>query len=461
MGIIPIILLTLIGLGILAAARFPKAEQTSPVALIGLAFWVGVVASTIALIIPAVLTGRFFFIIFYLLLAVSVALIAIFRSHLLALFEFKNFNRPNRNQILILICVIPFVALMAFNVLEGIKVGTSYGFSAFDTIGNFAMKAKLWHETGQLRPDQLRDPEFLMYKRSYPPIVPAMEMLWARVLGEWNDVAMKWFFLWCWVSAGTLIYGLIRQRTSALGAAIGACFWFSIPMKIAYAFGGAISGYADVPLALAFLAAVFVLQTCRQSKQWGVIALMAVMAGCVFWVKKEGLPFAALLIAWMVWARIAWQTIAATLGIWSALFIIYKLTIWGIPTPFEDDMGFNHAPEEFKKRLTEIWKLIGAELSNDSHWGKKLWWVLGFAWIFKLAAKPWRQWLSMELFLFWAMAAVYIAVLILTHYPFHMNLDWVFERLFVHILPLLIVATFSHFDLSAPASIDQTADKPA
>lgn len=450
MGFIPIILLTIIGLGLLAAVKPPDDQKPAPLAVLAMAFWIGVVAATVLIIVPAAVTGRMFFVLIYVLLAAAVALLVRFRKNAAWLLGAEALPTQSRAHVLMLLVCIPFVAIMAMNIVEGFSIGTSYGLAAFDPIGNFALKARLWYETRLLKPDALLDPEFLMYKRSYPPVVPMMEGVWAYVLGGWDDQPMKWFFLWCWASAGALIYGLLRTRTSILGSVVGMGFWFSLPVSLAYAFGGAISGYGDIPLALGIVAALFVAQTFHRDKRWPAIILMALVMGGVFWVKKEGLPFAAGLMVWLIWRRTAWRTLAATAGVWLLLYAVYKATVLGVPTPFEDDMGVNHSLSELQSRFRDIWGLLVAEMDQEERWGKNLWLIAGLAWFYKFIAVPWRQWFPKELFLFGFMASVYIVVLMLTYYPFEFNLDKLFERLFLHIAPLLIVATFANFDVQVP-----------
>src|SRR5690606_6871088 len=100
----------------------------------------------------------------------------------------------------------------------------------------------------------LLDPEFVMYHRRYPPAVPVAEMTWSFVLGGWDDVKLKWFFLLSWLGLCGAMYALLRRRNDWLIALAGVALWVALPYHLRELHGGVTDAYPEALLQLALVA---------------------------------------------------------------------------------------------------------------------------------------------------------------------------------------------------------------
>lgn len=459
MGILPIIIFLIIGAGILAALK-PPARTLHPAGWIALAWWLGLLATTNVVMAAAVMTERMHFWLMWVMLAVGIGLL-IWKGRALA-HEFKaalSDNSPHHHPVepwfktAVFALSVIVAILAARNVYYVANVGTSFPLVTFDAINNFGHKAQMWYETGDLQPAPLRDAEYIMYKRKYPPVVSMGEALWAYALGGWDGQRVKWMFAACWLSVGALVWAALRRRGNALTAWLGAGLWLCVPMNLTYFFGGAISGFADVPQAMAFVAAAAVAGELigggdkdKRRDDWGAVILAGLLLAGAFWIKKEGLVFWAAMMGILLVRRAGLARLGAMAGIAAALYAINALATRGLPDFLEKDITLDLPWVEIWGRVKLYPALLAEELDRGNNWGGELWAIYGAVWLYKFWHVPARRWVTRELAVFAAMAAVFSAILILTIHSYGRNFDWAFERLFIQILPLLIVATFSDFD---------------
>lgn len=458
MGVLPVILFIVIGTGVMAGLRAP-ARTLHPVGWVALAWWLGLLTTVAVLMAAAVATGRMHFWLLWVMLAAGVGMLAwkgkaLYKEFNEALHSHATHHRPEpwfKTAVLVLSVVVAILA--ARNVYYVVSVGASYPLVSFDAINNFAHKAQMWYATGDLQPEPLRDPEYLMYKRRYPPVISAGEALWAYALGGWDGQRVKWMFLACWLSVGALAWAALRRRGNALTAWLGAGLWLCVPMNLTYFFGGAISGFADVPQGMAFLAAAIVAGELfggngenKLVRDWRMTALVGLLLAGTFWIKKEGLVFWGAMAAVLLWRRAGLGRVGAMAAMAAALYAINALAIRGLPDFLEKDITLDLPLGEIWGRIRIFPALLAEELDRGNNWGGELWGLYGAVWLYKLWRVPARRWVTRELFAFAAMAAVFAAILILTIHSYGRNFDWAFERLIIQIVPLLIVATFSDFD---------------
>ncbi|GAB4316495.1 MAG: hypothetical protein Kow0059_09000 [Candidatus Sumerlaeia bacterium] len=458
---LPIILFLLIGLGTMAACDSVSPRVPLP-GLAALAFWTGAMTATLLLIAVAVATGRFYFWLVWVLAAACVVVLVWRRGILIERFRTIHIA-TDQNSLLMSASCLPPIGFSAWNIYHSAKYHFQFEIISFDAIGNFAMKAKLWFHTHQLIPEQLKNPDFIMFKRRYPPIVPLSEALWAYLGGGWDGVALKWFFLACWISVGLLIFALVRLRANALSGWLAAAVWFAIPINIEFVWIGALTGYADVPLALGFLAVSLMLGECREDRRWGAVVLLGLLLGAAFWTKKEGIPFALAALAYMAVNRRPWRHWAALAAMCLLFAGFHWLSVRGLPAYFEKDVSFNLPGFEIRYRLSQLNRLLHNEFGKEDRWGERLWGILILVWGFKLLKLEWnwRTLFPRELFFFLFMGAVYSMVCVFTIFHFQRNFEYLFERLMLQIYPLLLVATFSGFSpLSKGSAPVQAAGQP-
>jgi hypothetical protein len=282
--------------------------------------------------------------------------------------------------------------------------------------------------------------------------VPVSECVWATFFGEWNGTRPKYFFLFCWVCVGLLIFSLLKKRTSGITAWAGTAMWYLVPVSL-YIWGGAVTGFADVPLAMSLLAAVFLVGEFYRSKNRHHILLMSVAIAGTFWIKKEGTLFVMAVLVFLVWKRVAWRTIATVVAVSAGFFLVYALTTVNVPHFFEKDITLNLSRQELLRRGLDYFVLVQHKLTNGKNWGDKLWYVFAVAWSFKFLCVSRKRWFNREFYFFMFLYLISTVALLFTCYDFSRNLDWAFDRLLNQIYPLLIVATFDGVGVKAPEEI--------
>lgn len=458
MGWEPIALFMAVGWGALLALRFPVRGYPAA-GTAALAFWLGALVTAVAVTAAAVVTGRIYYEVVWGLLAAAAGVAAWRREDWLPR-KGAQLNKDGASEVkgdkawLITLAAAVMGLCAVVQVIMTSRLATSFPIIGFDAIGNFALKARLWFDTRELYPTLLSDPEYLIFKRRYPPAIPMAEGVWALVTGGWHDEKIKYLFVAFYASAGMLVWSELRRQGARLMAWVGAAVWIVLPFHVNEIFGGAIDGFGDIPLAMTMLAAAAAIGALGGSRQIPHAILMGLLIGGTFWVKKEGLPFAAAALALLAWRRAGWQTLGIAAGVCAAMFALQKLTTLGLPHFFEKDVSLDITPGELARRVGAYWGLVLDQFDSGSQWGKRLWTLILAAWAFKAiyAGADRRRWLlGAEIYFVAFMFAVYSVVFWLTAFVFERTFESTFDRIFIHLYPLLLVATFRGVDAIAAA----------
>ena len=312
----------------------------------------------------------------------------------------------------------------------------------FDSIGNFGMKGMLWYHTHQLIPDQLLDPDFLTYKRTYPPVIPLTEAVYS-IFGGWNDAHLKLFFVVCWIATGLLIFSILHARRNRVFSWIAIAFWIMLPYNLYNFGGGATNGFGELPFALAILIATWLVIEFHGTKSLPMILFMGFVVAGTFWVKKEGIPFVLGVFIYMVWKRVPVRTIALVLAVSILTFVVHALTVRNLPTYYEGkDISLSHSIRDLVHRAGSFFGFAYEEFSRIRHWGELFWYLILSAWVFKLIFRGIKKSFGEELLFFAYMFAVYVVVCHLNVLDFYKVMSTTFDRLFLHVYPLLVIATF-------------------
>ncbi len=452
MGWEPIIFLTVIGFGIFLLFK-PRPEKFHGLSVIVLSFWLGTLVTAFLMIGLAVVTGRFFFPMIWLLLIGGFLLILFNVKKIYTYFPYTPPGPLKKDKIFLLL-YIPLIYFIIVNLYRVEFLCMDYPLVSIDAIGNFALKGKLWYYTNSLFPAQLLDPEYLMYKRCHPPIISVIESLWASFEG-WQGRDVKYFFFTCWLSVGLAILSILRSRGNRFSAVLATTIWFALPYNLGYCHGGAISGYADVPLALTFLCAVLIVDKLHNTDKWSDILLMALLLGGTFWVKKEGIPFVFFIMLFLVYKRMAIKKLGVLVSVLALMYIVYLFTTFNIPCLFEKDVTRHLSCAELFARIQRLFPLVVAEFSDPRHWGNRLWLIVLGAWILKLYRRKVKNLFNLEAVLFVFMFSLYLIVLVFTVWDFEQNLRWASHRLFIQIYPLLLIATFDGMKIISEPRIEK------
>lgn len=459
MGWLPIIFYLIIGLALLVALGLPR-RSLHAAGVLALAWIVGMNTVTIVIMTAALATGRFYFGLFWIMLAACAAFLVWKRRDLRELFtleivpahEVIPASRLGRG-LYWAACALLAVAILT-SIYWVMSFGLTHPLAMSDALTNFAHKARLWFDTRQLMPDLLKDPEYLMYKRRYPAAIPLTEAVWSFIFGGWDGVRLKFIFMTSWIAIGGLIFSMLMRRTGLLAGLLGAAIWMTLPFHLTHPWGGPIDGFADQTYALAMMAGIVIATLYDRERGWPFVVLAGLAAAGGLVVKQEGVIAWGLIFLYFLWRRAPLRHLAIIAGVMIYIMALNKLTTRGLPDHFEGDLTFNLPIAELMDRVGQLPSLLWIKLTNTLHWGPMLWFVIVAFLVFRLIRTPWRRLPSLELFVFAALAGIYMTVIMFTARDFENNFDWSFQRLFIHILPLLCVITFSDFRL---AVAEQTA----
>jgi len=176
---------------------------------------------------------------------------------------------------------------------------------AWDTVMNFAPKARVWFEFRQLVPfeyphEWLGHPLAEAYTLSnsqavgYPPLVPLV-MLWTALgAGEWADnlVTLPWVL--CGLALALGVYGQLRSvGIGVLGALLSVYLLLSLPLLGVHVVLG---GYADLWVAVGLGLATLAWLRARRGGGAGQWCLMAAMLLVAVLAKRSGLVWVAVML---------------------------------------------------------------------------------------------------------------------------------------------------------------------
>ncbi|GAB4318232.1 MAG: hypothetical protein Kow0059_11590 [Candidatus Sumerlaeia bacterium] len=452
MGWLPIILFTIVGLAVLTALDWPRREL-HVLGVLALAWCLGIAVTTLVIMSAAVLTGRMHLWLFWVLVGAGAGWLVLHRRTAMELGTFaliptgEPLPRREWGRYLYLPACAALAVLIGASVYWVWAVGLSYPLASSDALTNFALRGRLWFDSRELFPRLLLDPEFLMYKRRYPPGVSLIECVWSYVLGGWDGVRLKWIFLNCWAAAGALVFSALLRSSGLLAALLGAAFWAILPFHFTHAAGGAVSGFADIPFSMTLTAGVVTagLYTPRSSMKFAALTALAMAAPLL--IKQEGAVVWGLLFLYMLWRRSDWRHVGLFACLAVYVLALNKLSTRGLPAHFDHDITLSVPLSELLTRAVVMTKLFRKEFFQSLYWGGFVWPAAALLWAFRFWRTPWRRILTLETWMSGALAAVYAVVLLFTARDFEHNFDWAFERLLVHVLPVFYIAMLDGFRL--------------
>lgn len=447
-GFEPVILFLIIGFGLLAAARAPLGRLHGALAP-GLGFLAGVYAVTLILMLMALATRHFYLPVFWALATAGAGALIWRRGDWLPRLagwrEALKLGPPGTAVIVILLA-----GASLYNVYLVVAMAYRFPVIGYDAIGNYMMKAALWYDTRELFPAKLMDPEFVMYHRRYPAGITIAEVIWFFMLGGIDLVRIKGFFLACWLLQSAMIFGMLRRRNGRVIAWIGAAFWIMLPYHLTEYQGGVIDGYPEIPFILAMLGAVAMARTLGREKGWAAAAVMAFFVAGPFLFKQEGLVFSFFLTLYLLIRRAPLRNVAMIGGFTGINIAIWLLAGRGVPAHLDESYAsINIGLGEVLPRLRELREYAAGVFADELQWGLTFS-LLGVVWVYRLFRLPWRNWVTTELVIGALMTVFYIATLINTPLDFEQHLESTTDRLFLHSLPLYIIATFDRLESAHP-----------
>jgi hypothetical protein len=289
----------------------------------------------------------------------------------------REISRPaNRDSVNTLLSIIIATEFLILGVLS---LRTPLG---WDGLFNFEIKARLIFEntpSGRFPMAYLSDATRAWSHPQYPLMLPFAEYWIYAWLGRVDQTAIKVLFPLFYLSLIALSCGTVRRITgSRLSLLTGVALGLLPPLTL---LPGAVSGYAEVPLAAAFVGAVgFALIGLRTANTDAWI-LAGVLSAIATWTKAEGTLLACCLAVTGVAAHL-WSTVrigrAPMSFIPAASLICIPLAAvapwvlvqqrYGIPSTDFLPLTLGAVRENIT-RLGPIFGVLSRELLRPGHWG--------------------------------------------------------------------------------------------
>lgn len=252
--------------------------------------------------------------------------------------------------------------LVARALLLGIEIGLRPLFP-WDAWIQWATKARVWYALGHMAPFARAEAWFaanggVFFDASpeYPPTVPLLQVWSCIALGRWDDALMNWPWLAIAVALVLAVYGGMRRIGHGPAAAmIAAACVATLPMVDVHV---ALAGYADLPMAAYYTAAVLAFLAWARDRQWRDALMTVGLALACTQIKQPGFVWAATLLPGIIavlWPRRAVRIIVA--GFAAALLVLAVLAqtspvIFNYRLHFEFDLAWG--------ALGRAWFLLGS-----------------------------------------------------------------------------------------------------
>ena len=239
----------------------------------------------------------------------------------------------------------------------------------FDAVFNFELKARLAFEhatRGEIPLAFFSDDSRVWSHPRYPLLVPFAEFWIYAWLGRVDQHLVKVLFPLFYVALLCVVGGAVQRLTNRGTALLAVAALGSLPPLTVIP--GAISGYAEVPLAAAIAAATTCALAGVQDRRDRAFWLAGALAAVGAWTKVEGAILALCLGAAVITfaGRKAAPLVVLPLAVIVA-WTIFQQT-WGIPEKDFPSLS-PHIALANLERLPVIARVAARELVTPGHWG--------------------------------------------------------------------------------------------
>jgi len=316
---------------------------------------------------------------------------------------------------------------------------------SFDSIGNFAYKAKLFFTHRQIPYELFLNKNIDIQHADYPHFIPLSETWVYMFLGRCNDIAVKALFPMFFAALLVIFYYCLKRLAGKRISLIATFFLATIPHLHHYA----TIGYADFVLAMFYSAGfmyLFLWMSHRKDNRY--LALAACLSLLAMWTKNEGamlsLTTIAILPVFLISSGKNLKRRELRGAFCLALILIAAGILW---FGFLRGLGLSHETvnrETLKlsvalKNLRRI-PLIFYEYQKHI-FGPKKWnisllvFTIGLILYFKKAFKGNFKYITLSILL---PLAGYTAVYLITPLEIRYHLQTSGSRLLLHFLPLTV-----------------------
>ena len=240
----------------------------------------------------------------------------------------------------------------------------------FDAVFNFELRARLSFENetrGHIPLAFFSDESRVWSHPRYPLLVPFAEFWIYAWLGRVDQHLVKVLFPLFFVALACVLSGAVRRLTTSKGTALLAVAALgSLPPLTVIP--GAISGYAEVPLASAIVAATACALAGLAHQSRGAFWLAGALAAVAAWTKVEG-AILALCLGVAVTA-VAGRRAAPLVLLPLAIVVSWGIFqhVWGMPERDFPSLSPLIALANLE-RVPTIVRLAARELVTPGHWG--------------------------------------------------------------------------------------------
>ena len=156
---------------------------------------------------------------------------------------------------------------------------------SFDSVGNFAFKAKMFFIKGCIPYELFADKSIDIAHPDYPLFLPLSQTWVYMFLGRWNDLLVKALFPMFFISFLVIFYFALKRLLGRQLALVCTFFIATVPHFLNYA----TIGYADFALAMFYsLSFLYIFLWISYKRENAYICLAALLSFFAIWTKNEG-----------------------------------------------------------------------------------------------------------------------------------------------------------------------------
>jgi hypothetical protein len=274
----------------------------------------------------------------------------------------------------------------------------------------------------------------------YPLYLPMLELWLYLWMGEASQFWVKALFPFFYLAAVSVLWSAGLRLTGRVWiGAVAAWLLLLVPRAIG-ARAGLLQGYADLPLAMLYLAAVAALLVCAGGdRAW--LRVAAGMSALLPWVKQEGLVLwacFALVAAWL-WRREWYVALAialpglATILAWHGFLAAVSLTPPDTFLPMTIETLQANLP-----RVPALLRRLGEELMAIRRWS--LLWPLAAIAPGILAVQRRRLALPLTLAMIVPLGMYLVPYIFSALQPYEMHVETSIDRLVLQVAPVAVLA---------------------
>jgi hypothetical protein len=310
----------------------------------------------------------------------------------------------------------------------------------WDGILVWEIKARLaFLNDGAVPRSYFSDQRMLWSHPNYPLYLPMLDLWMYLWLGETHQFWVKALFpVFYLAAAGVLWSAGFRLTGQVWIGAVAALLLFVVP-RVVTARAGVLQGYADLPLAIVYLAAFgALLLSAEKNRTW--LRVAAAASALLPWVKQEGSVLWACFALTAVWLwRREWR-VAVALVLPGLLMLLAWRTFLGMVEATHAATFQPFTLETLRANLPRVLPLLrrfGEELVRIHSWS--LLWPLAAVAMVSLALRRNRSAIPLALALIVPLCLYLVPYVFTALQPWEMHVETSIDRLVLQLVPVAVL----------------------